>query len=130
MDTAAPYQDPSSLPSQAKPHAQDANDWAISRTRFWGTPLPLWASEDGKEVVVISSKAQLEELSGEKVRAFVCAPNQVWLCDVVLVISSFIVTSCTTDITSSLRLCVLVKVSTRSMRQLKENGLTARPLSS
>ncbi len=129
MDTAAPCEDPSSLPSQAKSHAQDANDWAISRTRFWGTPLPLWASEDGKEVVVISSKAQLEELSGEKVRAFVCASSQVWLCDAVLVISSLFVMSCTTDITVSLRLCVLVKGSTRSVRQPKGNGLAARPLS-
>ncbi len=46
---------------------QDANDWAISRSRFWGTPLPIWASEDGKEVIVVSSKAQLEELTGAKV---------------------------------------------------------------
>ena len=49
--------------------AQDANDWAISRSRFWGTPLPIWASEDGEEVVVVSSKAQLEQLTGARVSA-------------------------------------------------------------
>jgi isoleucyl-tRNA synthetase len=44
----------------------DARDWAVSRNRYWGTPLPIWSSEDGKEIVVISSIAQLEELSGVK----------------------------------------------------------------
>lgn len=47
---------------------ENAHDWAVSRTRFWGTPLPIWTSEDGKEVVVIGSVAELEELTGEKVR--------------------------------------------------------------
>ena len=46
---------------------ENAHDWAISRSRFWGTPLPVWSSEDGDEVVVIGSQAQLEELSGVKV---------------------------------------------------------------
>ena len=42
---------------------ENARDWAISRSRFWGTPLPLWISEDEEEVVVIDSVAKLEELS-------------------------------------------------------------------
>ncbi|KAJ4723257.1 Isoleucine--tRNA ligase, cytoplasmic [Melia azedarach] len=46
---------------------ENARDWAISRSRFWGTPLPIWISEDGEEVVVMDSVDKLEKLSGEKV---------------------------------------------------------------
>ncbi|KAL8556425.1 hypothetical protein ACS0TY_004027 [Phlomoides rotata] len=46
---------------------ENARDWAVSRSRFWGTPLPLWISEDGEEIVVMDSIEKLEKLSGEKV---------------------------------------------------------------
>ncbi len=46
---------------------EGARDWAISRSRFWGTPLPVWKSEDG-HVYVIGSKAELEKLVGHEVK--------------------------------------------------------------
>ncbi|KAL6767828.1 TSI2 [Auxenochlorella protothecoides x Auxenochlorella symbiontica] len=46
---------------------ENARDWAISRSRFWGTPLPIWVSEDFSEVVVIGSIDELEARTGEKV---------------------------------------------------------------
>jgi isoleucyl-tRNA synthetase len=44
-----------------------ARDWAISRNRFWGTPLPIWRSDDWEEVVCVGSIAELEALSGVRV---------------------------------------------------------------
>ncbi len=41
-------------------------DWALSRNRYWGTPLPIWRCEEGHHTAV-GSLAELSELSGEDV---------------------------------------------------------------
>ena len=44
----------------------NANDWNLSRSRYWGTPLPIWRTEDGKEEICIGS---IEELKSEMKKA-------------------------------------------------------------
>ena len=38
----------------------NANDWNLSRSRFWGIPLPIWRTEDGKEEICIGSVEELK----------------------------------------------------------------------
>lgn len=40
---------------------ENLNDWNLSRSRFWGIPIPIWTSEDGTEQIVIGSAEELKK---------------------------------------------------------------------
>jgi len=47
----------------------NANDWNLSRSRYWGIPLPIWRTEDGKEEMIIGSIAELKSEIAKAVEA-------------------------------------------------------------
>ncbi len=50
---------------------ENLNDWNLSRSRYWGTPLPIWRTEDGQEEICIGSIQELfEEIDKAVVAGF------------------------------------------------------------
>ena len=47
----------------------NANDWNLSRSRYWGIPLPIWRTEDGKEEICIGSVEELKNEMSKAVKA-------------------------------------------------------------
>ena len=45
----------------------NANDWNLSRSRFWGIPLPIWKTSDFKETLVVGSMRQLKDEIGKSI---------------------------------------------------------------
>ncbi|MBC6997749.1 isoleucine--tRNA ligase [Cytophaga sp. FL35] len=47
----------------------NANDWNLSRSRYWGIPLPIWRTEDGQEAKIIGSVNELKQEMAKSVTA-------------------------------------------------------------
>ncbi|MCL6274063.1 isoleucine--tRNA ligase [Muricauda sp. 2012CJ35-5] len=47
----------------------NANDWNLSRSRYWGIPLPIWRTDDGKEEMIIGSVEELKAAMSKAVAA-------------------------------------------------------------
>lgn len=54
---------------------ENIQDWNLSRSRFWGTPLPIWRTEDAKEEICVGSVKQLYEEIEKSVAAGIMASN-------------------------------------------------------
>ncbi|MBM78017.1 MAG: isoleucine--tRNA ligase [Crocinitomicaceae bacterium] len=54
---------------------ENANDWNLSRSRFWGIPIPIWRTEDGKKAICISSIEELKSAIETSVKKGVMKNN-------------------------------------------------------
>jgi isoleucyl-tRNA synthetase len=48
---------------------ENVNDWNLSRSRFWGIPIPIWSTEDGDERIIIDSAEMLKNECEKAVKA-------------------------------------------------------------
>jgi isoleucyl-tRNA synthetase len=51
---------------------REGKDWAFSRERYWGTPLPIWRTKDGKQTIVAHSLEELDTYRGDN-------PARLWI---------------------------------------------------
>ena len=56
---------------------ENIQDWNLSRSRFWGTPLPIWRTEDGKEEKCIGSIRELSDEIDKAVAAGIMSENPI-----------------------------------------------------
>ena len=54
---------------------ENLNDWNLSRSRYWGIPIPIWSTKDGDERIIISSAEELKAECEKAVKAGVMSSN-------------------------------------------------------
>lgn len=54
---------------------ENLQDWNLSRSRYWGTPLPIWRTEDGREEICVGSAEELYNEAQKAVSAGVMSSN-------------------------------------------------------
>lgn len=64
---------------------ESMKDWALSRDRYWGTPMNIWCNAEGEPVFSVASREELVEHAKDKELAKTVELHRPWIDDVVLI---------------------------------------------